>query len=407
MKKTLIISLVVIILAVLVFSFLNRKGTIQGLVVDANDTNSFLSAVQIIIDEQKPIENNSLTGTFIFDKIKSGKHTLIFKRENYRDKIQEVELKAGQTIELTIQMSPHKNAVIEPKMTAVVANLTGNNISIIDPNDKILLKSIVVGQKPIDVLAVPEKGKIYTANLNDETISVVDMKQSNEIKKIQLEEKSQPTKLGISNSKTKLYVLSKNLAKIFVINTDTDTLEQDSIAVHEYVDDFVLDKSTGNFAVLSNGYIHIINGSAITKTYKFKTPDFYEKIYYNGSSNSAYVTHSNKNFMIYVDLNNDTETTINLNQKPTAIVENTSKNSLYILSYDGLTILDSFSREIRKEKLAIKGVNGINMKLSKDGSMILIVNHNTSNVSIFDCKTETILPQVIEVGQNPKGIDIW
>jgi len=89
------------------------------------------------------------------------------------------------------------------------------------------------------------------------------------------------------------------------------------------------------------------------------------------------------------------------------VLENPKYASVYVLSYDGLTILDSMNREVRKENLPIKGVNGINMKLSKDGDMILIVNHNTNNISIFDCKKESILPETIDVGQNPRGIDIW
>jgi len=407
MKKTLIISLVVIILGILVFSFINRKGSIEGLIVDSNDSNSFLSAVQIIIDENKPVENNSLTGTFLLDNLKAGKHILVFKRENYREKIQEIDLKAGEKLQITVQMKARPNVVIQPKMTAVVSNTSSNNISIIDPVDKILLKEIIVGQKPIDILAIPEKGKIYTANLNDDTISVVDMKQNSEVKKIKLDDKAQPTKLAISNSKNQLYVLSRNLAQIYTINTDTDTLEKTPIKVHEYVIDFVVDKSTGNFAVLSNGYVQIMSGSSIVKAYKFKTPDFYDRIYFNGASNYAYITHSNKNFIIFVDLNNDAETTINLNHKPNVVLENPKYASVYVLSYDGLTILDSMNREVRKENLPIKGVNGINMKLSKDGDMILIVNHNTNNISIFDCKKESILPETIDVGQNPRGIDIW
>ena len=108
----LIISSLIFIVAFFLL-FLTRSGDIIGTIVDNYDTSASLSGVKIQIDDNdKQIENNSLTGSFLLQGIKPGQHKLTFKKSGYQKYDETINLKAGETLKLVIKLPPEvKNAI--------------------------------------------------------------------------------------------------------------------------------------------------------------------------------------------------------------------------------------------------------------------------------------------------------
>jgi hypothetical protein len=165
----------------ILINLINNYGTISGKIVDSNNQNIFLSNVTVSVDNQEISENNSETGTFNFRELKPGKHILSFKRENYNPIKQVIELKARKKLNLLIPM------ILSDKPKSpyyiAIANSGDNNISILESGQKKLISKINTGIKPYDIISISEKNKIYTTNLSDNSVSVIDGEKKKRNKK--------------------------------------------------------------------------------------------------------------------------------------------------------------------------------------------------------------------------------
>lgn len=381
-------AFVIILVLSIIFLFFNRSGKIQGQIVDSKNTSTSLTGVLITVDEQSPKMNNNLTGTFYFEGIKPGKHIIKFSKDNYQISQQEVNLKAGEKLNLNlIPMTYIEKSKISNTTKFIAANYTSNTISVVESGMENKITEIPLSLKTIDMISVPEKNKLYCSSTQG-SISVVNLNTNNEIKKIDIDKLPQLLKLQLSASKDKLYVLGLNPGKIFVIDTNTDQVIEPPINVIENAVDFVIDKSTGNFIVLDSLSINIINTSGnIIKTHKFQKENFYNKIYLG--TNYVLVSLLNENSVIHIDLITDKETKLDFSGKVKDI--EISTDNIYVLLPNFMSIVKITTLDIYKTNIDINGSNAFDMILSPEQTKLYISDYSNGKISDFDIKSEKLM----------------
>ncbi|MFN4149879.1 MAG: YncE family protein, partial [Candidatus Sericytochromatia bacterium] len=236
-------------------------------------------------------------------------------------------------------------------------------------------------------------------------ISVVDMNTKSESKKITFDKIYQLTRLELSPSKDKLYVLATGSGKMFVIDTNTDeVISNFDIAI--MTSDFKVDSISGNIIVLDNMRIGILNpAGALIREHKFVKGDFYEKLILDSNNTTAYVTHSVDPIMLKVNLNTNDETTVTLKERARDIISDNIKQLVYVLYDSSLAILKNDTLESYKPEVSTGGQKGVSLFRFKD--QIYIVNMNSSNLSTFDINTLEMKKDLIPAVQSPKKILVF
>ncbi|MFN4149880.1 MAG: carboxypeptidase-like regulatory domain-containing protein, partial [Candidatus Sericytochromatia bacterium] len=149
-------SFIVVILFLL--SFMSSRVKIQGKVFDSKDSSISLTGVSLSIDDNKTIENNTLTGGFTFEKVSKGLHTLKASRAGY--KVYQKEIEVSSNLKLDIPLEPLDNVVKKSNLRLLVNNSNTSNLSIIEPELDNKISSIVVGERPSDFIINSDRQKM-------------------------------------------------------------------------------------------------------------------------------------------------------------------------------------------------------------------------------------------------------
>ncbi len=400
-KKILINSVITITcICLLIFFFKNRSGQIVGFVIDSS-SNTPLSGILITMDENKSFESNNVSGGFLIQDIKPGEHTLKFKGKGFEEQTIKVKIKSGQKIEQKVILFTEEQQVNINDYEVFVANSGSDSISAINLKNKHLSKSISVGKTPNSIISIKNKYKIYTANIGDDSISIVSLNSFQEIKRIQLERLSGPFKLAVSPANDKLYILNKNKPLISIINTNDDIMFESVINLQQSAKDLKIDPASGNIIVYSNNSISILSNSGnLINTFRVNNATG-ENMFFSSQKNSIFL--NGRGNIIQVNISTGETKLYPVNTTPSALVVN--NNNLYSAFSNSITIIDISNGNIKKENIFSGGKQINQLKLSSDGSRIYISHYDSNNISIFDCNTEEILPELISVGSKPKSLD--
>ena len=397
-KKNLsgIILLSIVFLTIIIISllFFNRSGKIQGQIVDSRDSTITLTDVLITIDDNEPKPNNNLTGTFYFEGIKPGNHIVKFTRDNYKAYEQEINLKAGEKLNLSLirltQATLTNNISLDSPKLLVENN--SDSLTLIDLKTNSKTINIPLSGKSSTVLVNSAKSKIYTIREPNDSVGVIDLKALKEVKNIKLDALAN-FKLQFSISNDRLYALAVDSGKLFVINTITDELIEPVIKVSTSTNDFVVDKTSGNLILVDETSINIISSSGnIIKSHTFQPQNGYNKIY--SGLNYVIVGNATSNFATHIDLISDKETKLDFSGQVRDIKISPS-GIIYVLLSSSLNLLRASTLEIYKKDVTINGQVSYDMTLSTNGDKLYIADFDSGKISVFDTQTEQVLPDQI------------
>ena len=397
-KKNLsgIILLSIVFLTIIIISllFFNRSGKIQGQIVDSRDSTITLTDVLITIDDNEPKPNNNLTGTFYFEGIKPGNHIVKFTRDNYKAYEQEINLKAGEKLNLSLirltQATLTNNISLDSPKLLVENN--SDSLTLIDLKTNSKTINIPLSGKSSTVLVNSAKSKIYTIREPNDSVGVIDLKALKEVKNIKLDALAN-FKLQFSISNDRLYALAVDSGKLFVINTITDELIEPVIKVSNSTNDFVVDKTSGNLILVDETSINIISSSGnIIKSHTFQPQNRYNKIY--SGLNYVIVGNATSNFATHIDLISDKETKLDFSGQVRDIKISPS-GIIYVLLSSSLNLLRASTLEIYKKDVTINGQVSYDMTLSTNGDKLYIADFDSGKISVFDTQTEQVLPDQI------------
>jgi len=199
----------------------------------------------------------------------------------------------------TFRFSPRDVAIDTANNIAIVANLNANSVSLIDlnSNSRILTVPIQVGTNPISVVYYPPKNVALVANYQDGTISVIDMQNKARSRDVAVGLK--PLDIAMNLQTKQALVVNEDTNDVSVLDLDkisdlTVSPVVTTVSVGNRPFGAVINPNTNVAAVLSNGNksISLINLGDNTKftTVISNVGDAPTHIALNPVNNTALVT---------------------------------------------------------------------------------------------------------------------
>src|SRR5262245_35046128 len=250
--------------------------------------------------------------------------------------------------------SPRDVTIDTTNNIAIVANLNGNSVSLIDLNSNslVLAEPIQVGSNPISVAYYREKNVTLVANYQSNSVSVIDMQNKGRIRDISVGLK--PVDIAL-NLQTK---------KAVVVNSDTNDI---SVINLDKISDVVANVVDATVTVGSRPF-----GAVINPNTKFAA------VLSSGNKSISMVNLSdNTKFTTVVTGVGDTPTHIALNPaNNTALVASPTNDSIYSAQLGFVNYLPfAFDTEAFRSNLGITNIGAVEANLQielrdKDGNVV-------------------------------------
>jgi len=296
-----------------------------------------------------------------------------------------------------------------PTGFAYIADTDDNAITIISTITNTVVGTIPNGGvSPVGVAVSLDGKRVYTSNVHDNTVSVIDAANRKVITKIPVA--VSPNGIAISPDGTRLYVASlgpvaDKPGTLSIINTATNKVIQTlSVGI----------KSQG-VAVSPDGqkvYISNNGGSSISimdATDQFVTANIGVCAYpfgivANPNGASIYVTNESSNSISVINsYNNKVTTTIIINNSfPYGITTSVDGKKLYVIDQrnSALMVYDT-DKDTLLKKIPV-GFLPVAVSSTPDGREIFVTNSDSNTVTIIDGATDNVITE-IPAGNNPNS----
>jgi YVTN family beta-propeller protein len=255
----------------------------------------------------------------------------------------------------TFRFSPRDVAIDTANNIAIVANLNGNSVSLIDLNSNSLVlgEPIQVGSNPISVAYYREKNVALVANYQSNSVSVIDM-GTNRARIRDLSVGLRPVDI----------VLNLQTKKAIVVNSDTNDI---TVLNLDKISDLVSDPVEATITVGSRPFGAVINPNT----------NFAAVLSSGTKSISLVNLGDNTKFTTVVTGVGDTPTHIALNPSDnTALVASPTNDAIYSAQLGFLNYLPfAFDTETFRSNLGITNISSVEANLQielrdKDGNLM-------------------------------------
>ena len=263
--------------------------------------------------------------------------------------------------------NPFGVAVTPDGLKMYVANMNSGTVSVIDMINRTVLDNVPVGNTPYAVAVNPERTRVYVTNLDDDTVSFIDTATNSVIDTFNVGDN--PRGVAVAPDGTTVYVT----------NTGTNTVS-------------VIDVITNNTKDTINLGNNIHEGQPMGVTV---SPDGTKVYVANFGGYYDYDTVS------VIDTATNTVTdTINVGVWPEGIAINPAGTRVYVTNIysNDVSVIDSATNNV----IATVPVGNypLGVSVAPDGRKVYVTNVNSGNVSVIDTETNTVKTSV-EVGNSP------
>jgi len=293
-----------------------------------------------------------------------------------------------------------------------VLNSGSNNLSVIDPTDNRVIKTIQVGEKPNSMSFSSSELRLFVSNLRSKNISIIDIVSDKVIKKIELN--AFPVNLSVSDGK-RLYILVYpdttvvNRSQILTVNLDTydviDSLQiQDSCTQFNSI--LVIDDKQlyGACNLLPTCFVkpqtpliidlvrkEIINQNSIPAKALGITPDK-SSIYLTGI-NFIYIFNLVESRLLSISENGDFTRVTFSNKEAKAYVANPVLKNILIMNTTSRSIVSKIELDFEPFGLTI----------SEDNQLLYVTSPENNRVAVINLRSGKIV-KTIPVGVHPTDL---
>ncbi|MFF3684430.1 beta-propeller fold lactonase family protein, partial [Streptomyces sp. NPDC002187] len=245
-----------------------------------------------------------------------------------------------------------------------VANGNDATVSVIDTATNTVTTTIPVGSGPTGVAVTPDGTRVYVANGNDATVSVIDTATNTVTTTIPVG--NVPIGVAVTPDGTRVYVTNINDATVSVIDTATNTVTT-TIPVGDGPQELAV------------------------------TPD----------GTRVYVANSDSGDVSVIDTaTNTVTTTIPVGNAPIGVAGTPDGTRVYVTNFNDATVsvIDTATNTVIGTPIPV-GDGPFRLAVTPDGSRVYVTNGNDDNVSVIDTATNTVTT-TIPVGNIPLGVAI-
>lgn len=258
----------------------------------------------------------------------------------------------------------------EPSGARIYATVSSTNeVLAIDDDSHKLLHSYAVGRGPAIIVATPGQKKLYTANWQDNTVSVIDV-ASDKVVNIQMP--GRPYVIAIDGAGRFVYAgLDSNA--IAIIDTETDKIER-SIATGELPASLIVSPDGKTLYV---AYLKILQLGAGSL----------EAI----STETGEVIHP----------------AIPVGRAPAWITISPDGSKVFTLNFlsDDVTVVDTESFRVVATVSTGAGSQAIIGNVTPDSTRLYVTNHGTSELAAIDIASAKLVQPTIKLDGRPVGVN--
>jgi len=258
-------------------------------------------------------------------------------------------------------------------------------------------------QSPFDIKKNPNNGLIYVSSHESDSVSVIDPDSKTIVETIMVGRG--PTGIAINPLTNLIYVANYYSDSISVINS-TNNAVIETISVEKTPWGIAVNPNTNFFYVthyLSN-VISIIDGNTnlISKTMMSKKPF---EIEINPKTNLIYIGNRESNNMTVIDgISNEIFKIIQVGDDPfvidpRGIAIDSFSNIIYVSNVDRISIIDGNTNEVISH-LMLSGIEPMGISLNPFTNTIVIANSIGNDISIVNLNTNKSINN-ISLGQHP------
>jgi YVTN family beta-propeller protein/uncharacterized repeat protein (TIGR03803 family) len=296
---------------------------------------------------------------------------------------------------------------VSPGPFAYVANMNDDTVSVINIPNSSVVNTIPVGSAPSGVAVSPDQTQVYVSNNHGNSVSVINTASSSVVATVPVQ--SSPFGVAFTPDGTAAYVANSASNSVSVINTSSQTVVATVPVQSSPVGVAMALTSNGTFAYVTNeasDSVSVIAVASNTVVQTIPVGPAPRWVAVSPNSSLAYVSNSGSGTISVISIATNTVTaTIPVGSSPfgvaftpdssLAYVANSASNTVSVIgtaSGSLVTTVPGFDQPVQ-------------VVLTADGSSAYVTNQNANNVSVIATATNTIT-RTVGVGSAPIGVAI-
>jgi YVTN family beta-propeller protein len=297
---------------------------------------------------------------------------------------------AGQVIEtVSVGLQPVSVTVNTSTNKVYVANRDENTLSVLNAKTNIVEATIPTGSAPCAVAVNPTNNKIYVLNCDNKNIWVIDG-QSNTLTDII--SGGNPVDIAVNTKSNRLYVLREDIGGLSVYDENNSFVESQTTGMLPYdiaVDSengliYVINHESSSLVILRDSDLAGIGYVQFIRDYRFPT-----KVAVNPKSNRVYVSHPlSKSITVHDARTAEQFSNIPIGKGIADLAVDTFNNSLYVAS-GSILVLDNTNSLVNSIQLPYTAgsmfSDNVNNRLyvvhSEPGKLSIIYNDVTAGIT--------------------------
>jgi YVTN family beta-propeller protein len=260
----------------------------------------------------------------------------------------------------------------------------------------VVIDTIDVGAFPLSVAISPDGGHVYTANADDDTVSVIDTATNTVVATIEVGDR--PHGIAVRPDGAVAYVTNYDDWTVSVIDTATNTVT-DTISVGtgagKGADDVVFSPDGSKAYVGSSNILSVIDTATNTVTSSVTLNFGPYGIAVSPNGNKVYVASWTGDYVKAITFDDDdvptSIVTIDVGNSPTGVTLSPNGTRLYVANADGNTVSVISTSTNNVVKTIPVGNTPTGIAFTPDGSLALVTNQFSGSVKVIDTGTMTVI----------------
>ena len=287
-----------------------------------------------------------------------------------------------------------------------VANISGNNLSVVDPATGAITASIAVPAGPAGLALSPDGGTLYVASQSANSVSAISTSTNSVLWSAAVG--ATPVRLAVQPNGGQVYVVNQGANTVSVISPSSHTVVATiPVGSHPSGVTFSPDGTTAYVANVFGGTVSVINAASNSVVSTFAAAIGATAIALSASGTTAYVANEYANTVtVHAVPAGNILATISGFSFPDALALTQNGTSLYVTNGNASTasVVSTASNSI--VATIPTGISGMptSVAISTDGTQAYVVNENTFSVSVIEISTNTVASTIAGVGVDPVAV---
>jgi YVTN family beta-propeller protein len=302
-------------------------------------------------------------------------------------------------------VSPHSNQLY------IIDGSSTNNKN----NDK--ASGVTVGAAPTAIAINQDTNRIYVANEDSNTVSVIDSINNKEVGN-PVKVGAAPTAIAINQDTNRIYVANEDSNTVSVIDVGNDTVEKtfhltfspNEIEINPEKNLLYVSTKATTATREPHGYVLLIDLKEYDPSQEpgptsLQVEDRPVDLAVNTNTDMLYVTNYCSNTVSVIDINNNSTNevipTIKVGQNPRSIAVNNVTNKIYVANEwsNTTSVIDGTTNKV-VANVAV-GARPTAIAINQDTNRIYVANEDSNTVLVIDGSTNNKVIENVTIGAAP------